>query len=73
MGGVHNPRLEYCCIWKGLSTDERWNDEMNLLGQDGWELVAVTGTTTEEHPRAYFKRKIEYRFIKVTAGGSAAK
>ena len=45
---------EYAII--GISSDDDLRVEYNLnqLGKEGWELVAVTGNNTH---RAFFKRK----------------
>ena len=49
---------EYRTVW-----NEKDTTKLNVLGHDGWELVAVTtasfgGTTAKEVGWAYFKRRV---------------
>ena len=40
----------------GPSTSERLQQELNRLGEDGWELVSVMPVTPFDHLRAVLKR-----------------
>ena len=43
-------------VWEYRIVHQRWDEkQMNSLGSDGWELVAVDASTGDG-PRAFFKR-----------------
>jgi len=47
-------KWEYKVLNGGLS-----EDELNKLGAEGWELIAVTGTGTQYYEiRTYLKRRL---------------
>jgi hypothetical protein len=53
---------EYRVDWLGEKTGTTWTDDLNRLGGEGWELVAVIGVSDN---KCIFKREVppDYSFL----------
>lgn len=53
-------QFEYTFILKyNTTSDEEWEEDMDDLGKEGWELVTITPETERYLPTAYFKREYD--------------
>lgn len=53
-------KWEYCTEVKNLvHTEVEWENDLNYLGRQGWELICVTAESPSANRIAYFKRALK--------------